>query len=38
MNERVRVKGGGLYTKVVEIVAYVNAEFNVKYTVSGMTD
>lgn len=27
-----------LYTKVVEIVAYVNAEFNVKYTVSGMTD
>ena len=27
-----------LYTKVVEIVAYVQVEFNVKYTVSGMTD
>jgi len=27
-----------LYTKVVEIVAYVESEFNLKYTVSGMTD
>ena len=27
-----------LYTKVIEIVAYVAAEFNLKYTVSGMTD
>jgi len=27
-----------LYTKVVEIVAYVEYEFNWKYTVSGMTD
>ena len=27
-----------LYTKVVEIVAYVESTFNLKYTVSGMTD
>ena len=27
-----------LYTKVVEIVAYVESEFNLQYTVSGMTD
>jgi len=27
-----------LYTKVIEIVAYVASEFNLKYTVSGMTD
>ena len=27
-----------LYTKVIEIVAYVASKFNLKYTVSGMTD
>ena len=29
---------GTLYTKVVEIVSYVESEFNLQYTVSGMTD
>ena len=27
-----------LYTKVVEIVSYVESKFNLQYTVSGMTD
>ena len=27
-----------LYTKVIEIIAYVSSTFNIQYTVSGMTD
>ena len=27
-----------LYMKVIDIIAYVSSEFNVKYTISGMTD